>query len=128
MYKKILFLIVALSCLLLFIAGCDGSSTKQNIVLQACTEVATVLGVDVSEISGSVEKITKNTNESHLMMALMILSQADMDNSLESYDNIYLVEVSVQNQDSGMVVVVEKDGIVTTVVPQGFIDQLTQLE
>ena len=128
MSKKIILIIVLLSCLMLFVSGCDGSSTKQNAVSQACTEVANVLGIDASEISGSAEKITENTNENHYMIALMILSQADMDNSLESYDNVYLVEVNVPNIESGMVVVVEKDGIQTTIVPQGFIDRLTVTE
>lgn len=128
MIKKTIFLIIVLSCLLLFVGGCDGSSTKQNAVSIACTEVSTILGVDVSEISGTAEKITENTNESHYMMALMILSQANMDNSLGSYDSVYLVEVNVPNQDSGMVVVVENNGTLTTVVPQGFIDRLTGTE
>ena len=128
MNKKLIFFTVIFLCFSLFVSGCDGSSSKKTAILNSCTEVATIMGIAVDEISGTSETITQKTNESHLMMALMILSQADMDNDLENYDHVFLVEVTVPNKDSGMVVVVEKDGVQTTIVPQGFIDRLLETE
>jgi len=75
-------------------------------------------GTSVGAVNSDAKLVNDQMSESHRMMAIMILSGAGMDNNVENYDRVYLVDVATEDGNTGKVVVVEKDGKRTTVIPQ----------
>lgn len=121
--RRILFSAVLCLMVLFLLAGCGGSLSTDDIAATVSNELATTLGLDEQDIEVEIDTVNDSMSESHQMIALMILSGADMDTDPESYDKVYLASVSTKDGsiDSSVVVVVQ-DGTATTVIPQGLKD------
>jgi hypothetical protein len=126
--KKIfVFFLVAMITMTLVSVGC--SSSDHEASNRAANEVGAIWGVDHGEqnldhdVKGGVGG---SWTESHRMMAVMILSGAGMNTDFEAYDEVFLVDVATKDgSNTARVVVVEKDGIKETIIPQAIKDQGT---
>ncbi len=117
--KKTLILTVILLVSSIYSIGCfSNPSPEKSAELRASAEMEELWGTSVGAVNSDAKLVNDQMSESHRMMAIMILSGAGMDNNVENYDRVYLVDVATEDGNTGKVVVVEKDGKRTTVIPQ----------
>lgn len=111
-----LIIIAVVFIVMAMLGGCESSDFRAEHA--AARDFAEILGVDEQKIESKAHAVNDRMSESHRMMAFMILSGAGMDTDFESYDEVFLVDVATSDgSNTGKVVVVEKDGIRSTVIP-----------
>lgn len=115
--------ILALAIASLVLAGCTSADHKAG--WNAREEVGAIWGVGEQGVDSDLKRVDEDTSESHRMMAIMILSGAGESSDLESYEDVFLVDVKTNDgSNTATVVVVEdKDGLQRTIVPQAIKDQ-----
>ncbi len=115
--------IFALAIASLLLVGCTSSDHKAG--WKAREEVGAIWGVGEQGVDSDLKRVDEGMSESHRMMAIMILSGAGENSDLESYEDVYLVDVKTNDgSNTATVVVVEnKDGSQRTIVPQAIKDQ-----
>lgn len=115
--------ILVLMIVSLGLAGCTSSDHQAG--WNARGEVGAIWGVGEQGVDSDLKRVDEGMSESHRMMALTILSGAGENTDLESYDNVYLVDVATKDgSNTATVVVVEdKDGAQRTIVSQAVRDQ-----
>jgi hypothetical protein len=107
----------------LILVGCTSSDHKAE--WKARGEVGNIWGVGEQGVKSDLKRVDSGMSESHRMMAIMILSEAGENTDLESYEDVYLVDVATDDgSNTATVVVVEdKNGSQKTIVPQTVKDQ-----
>ena len=99
MRKKLIGFMVILLIVSLF-AGCGND---KDVAEQAKNEWIEKTGDEVKDVKA--EKYGSGMNESHRMMAAMILSGNGMETDLDTYDSVYLVTMVLSDgQEYAMVV------------------------
>jgi hypothetical protein len=99
MKKKVIWILVCL-VLVSLVSGCGND---KDIAEQAKNGWIEKTGDDVRDVKA--EKYGGGMNESHRMMAAMILSGNGMETDLDKYDSVYLVTIILQSgQEYAMVV------------------------
>jgi hypothetical protein len=108
---------------LALVGGCTSSDHKAG--WNARGEVGAIWGVGEQGVDSELKRVDKGMSESHRMMAVMILNGAGENTDLESYEDVYLVDVSTNNgSNTATVVVIEdKNGGQRTIIPQAVRDQ-----
>ena len=119
--KSVMLMLVVVSVLLM--VGCTSSDHKAG--WNARGEVGKIWGVGEQGVKSDLKRVDKGMSESHRMMAIMILSEAGENTDLESYEDVYLVDVATNDgsNTATVVVVEEKGGSQKTIVPQTIKDQ-----
>ena len=104
--KKGLILLIALMLLFTFTA-CGGNGELLDDAKEAWTEE---YGDEITD--AEIEKYSGSMNESHSMMAAMILLNNDMDSDLDSYDSIYLVSFVLESGEERAMVIADGEMII----------------
>lgn len=115
--------ILSLAIASLMLVGCTSSDHKAG--WNAREEVGAIWGVGEQGVDSDLKRVDDSMSESHRMMAIMILTGAGENSDLDSYEDVYLVDVKTNDgSNTATVVVVEnKDGSQKTIVPQAIRDQ-----
>jgi len=104
--KKGLILLLALVLLFSF-TGCGGNGELLDDAKEAWIEEH---GDTITD--SEIEKYTSSMNESHSMMASMILLNNDWDSDLDSYDSVYLVSFVLESGDERAMVIADGEMII----------------
>lgn len=112
----------------LVLVGC--TSPDHQAGWNAREEVGAIWGVGEQGVDSEQKRVDEGMSESHRMMAIMILSGAGESTDLDSYEDVFLVDVATNDgSNTATVVVVEdKNGMQRTIVPQAVRDQGTLSE
>lgn len=115
--------ILALAIASLVLVGCTSADHKAG--WNAREEVGAIWGVGEQGVDSDLKRVDEDMSESHRMMAIMILSNAGENSDLDSYEDVFLVDVKTNDgSNTATVVVVEdKTGLQRTIVPQAIKDQ-----
>jgi hypothetical protein len=115
--------ILALAIASLVLVGCTSADHKAG--WNAREEVGAIWGVGEQGVDSDLKRVDEDMSESHRMMAIMILSNAGENSDLDSYEDVFLVDVkTTDGSNTATVVVVEdKTGLQRTIVPQAIKDQ-----
>ncbi len=115
--------ILALAIASLVLLGCTSADHKAG--WNAREEVGAIWGVGEQGVDSDLKRVDEDMSESHRMMAIMILSNAGENSDLDSYEDVFLVDVKTNDgSNTATVVVVEdKTGLQRTIVPQAIKDQ-----
>lgn len=115
--------ILAFAIASLVLVGCTSSDHKAG--WKAREEVGAIWGVGEQGVGSDLKRVDDGMSESHRMMAIMILSGAGENSDLDSYEDVYLVDVKTKDGSNAATVVVveDKDGLQRTIVPQAIKDQ-----
>lgn len=115
--------ILALAIASLVLVGCTSADHKAG--WNAREEVGAIWGGGEQGVDSDLKRVDEDMSESHRMMAIMILSNAGENSDLDSYEDVFLVDVKTNDgSNTATVVVVEdKTGLQRTIVPQAIKDQ-----
>lgn len=115
--------ILALAIASFVLVGCTSADHKAG--WNAREEVGAIWGVGEQGVDSDLKRVDEDMSESHRMMAIMILSNAGENSDLDSYEDVFLVDVKTNDgSNTATVVVVEdKTGLQRTIVPQAIKDQ-----
>ncbi len=123
--KKAIYLLLVILLIPMMIVGCYSKMDYQD---EAMDSVTGYLGVDESALTMSTKSVSQtDMSDSHSIMAAMILKNAGQDSDLESYEKVYLTDVTLNSTGkSAKVVIIVKDGVTSTVIPANLEEQLGQ--
>jgi len=115
--------ILALAIASLVLVGCTSADHKSG--WNAREEVGAIWGVGEQDVDSDFKRVDEDMSESHRMMAIMILSNAGENSDLDSYEDVFLVDVKTNDGSNTATVVVVEDetGLQRTIVPQAIKDQ-----
>lgn len=118
-------LVFALLIASMVLVGCTSSDHKAG--WDAREEVGRIWGVGEQGVDSDLKRVDEGMSESHRMMAIMILSGEGENTDLESYENVYLVDVATNDgaNTATVVVVEDEDGNQKTIIPQTIREQGT---
>ena len=116
-------ILAALLIVSIALVGCTSSDHKAG--WSAREEVGGIWGVGEQGVKSDLKEVDEGMSESHRMMAIMILSGAGEDSDLDSYERVYLVDVTTDDgaNTATVVVVEDESGGQRTIVPQAIRDQ-----
>jgi predicted small lipoprotein YifL len=106
MFKKGLIILLSFALLFSFV-GCGSKGELLDDAKEAWTEEYGDVITD-----SKIEKYSGSMNESHRMMAAMILLNHDMDSDLDSYDSVYLVSFVLESGEERAMVIADGEMII----------------
>jgi hypothetical protein len=102
MNRKIIILIMLVITIAFILMGCRSSNNIKTIASEGWTAKT-----DQEVVNVGLEKYTNSMNDSHYMMAAMILSGQGFDSNLDNYKEVYLVTIETADGESSKMVVAD---------------------